>query len=207
MISITAESAKTHDYQWTNIWSFHGASTADAIKFSHNDSHDMLFAYNYPDSKVHVTNMGPTWVLPAPGGPHVSPMDLAIRVSGHGPRSVFYVLFDVAVNATHSGLFIKTVSTLLIHYSHEDIQHMICRVLWKINLITTPFIRNLPYMHGIYDQYIFITLAYHLFSNSFVVHCCSGNIQGRGNQNKSSHTRHMWASTLKWINFNDSMDK
>ena len=33
-----------------------------------------------PDSKVHVANMGPTWVLVAPGTPHFVPMDLAIRV-------------------------------------------------------------------------------------------------------------------------------
>ena len=33
-----------------------------------------------PDSKVHEANMGPTWVLSAPGGPHVDPMNLAIRV-------------------------------------------------------------------------------------------------------------------------------
>ena len=32
-----------------------------------------------PDSKVHGDNMGPTWVLPAPAGPHVGPMNLAIR--------------------------------------------------------------------------------------------------------------------------------
>ena len=32
-----------------------------------------------PDSKVHGANMGPTWVLPAPDGPHVGSMDLAIR--------------------------------------------------------------------------------------------------------------------------------
>ena len=32
-----------------------------------------------PDSKVHGTNMGPTWVLSAPCGPHVGPMNLAIR--------------------------------------------------------------------------------------------------------------------------------
>ena len=32
-----------------------------------------------PDSKVRVANMGPTWVLAAPGGPHVGPMNLAIR--------------------------------------------------------------------------------------------------------------------------------
>ena len=34
----------------------------------------------YPDSKVQGANMGPTWVLSAPDGPHVGPMNLAIRV-------------------------------------------------------------------------------------------------------------------------------
>ena len=32
-----------------------------------------------PDSKVHGANMGPTWDLSAPDGPHVGPMNLAIR--------------------------------------------------------------------------------------------------------------------------------
>ena len=30
------------------------------------------------DSKVHGTNMGPTWVLLAPDGPHVGPVNFAI---------------------------------------------------------------------------------------------------------------------------------
>ena len=34
-----------------------------------------------PDSKVHGANIGPTWVLSAPDGPHVGPMNLAIRDS------------------------------------------------------------------------------------------------------------------------------
>ena len=34
----------------------------------------------YPNSKVREANMGPTWVLSAPDGPHVGPMNLAIRV-------------------------------------------------------------------------------------------------------------------------------
>ena len=34
----------------------------------------------YPDSKVHGANMGPIWVLSAPDGPHVGPMNLAISV-------------------------------------------------------------------------------------------------------------------------------
>ena len=43
-----------------------------------------LFIHNetVPDSKVHVTNMGPTWVLLAPDWPHVGPMNLAIRDDG-----------------------------------------------------------------------------------------------------------------------------
>ena len=32
-----------------------------------------------PDSKVHGANMGPTWVLSAPDGPHVGPMNFALR--------------------------------------------------------------------------------------------------------------------------------
>ena len=35
--------------------------------------------YANPDSKVHRANVGPTWVLSAPDGPHVGPMKLAIR--------------------------------------------------------------------------------------------------------------------------------
>ena len=32
----------------------------------------------YPDNKVHGANMWPTWVLWAPDGPHIGPMNLAI---------------------------------------------------------------------------------------------------------------------------------
>ena len=34
----------------------------------------------YPDGKVHGASMGPTWVLSAPDGPHVGPINLPIRV-------------------------------------------------------------------------------------------------------------------------------
>ena len=32
-----------------------------------------------PESKVHLVPIAPTWVLSAPGGPHVGPMNLALR--------------------------------------------------------------------------------------------------------------------------------
>ena len=50
--------------------------------------------YNgFPDSKVHVAHMGPTWVLSAPDGPHVGPINLAIRLvcfSGVFPYVLVY---------------------------------------------------------------------------------------------------------------------
>ena len=36
---------------------------------------------NVQNSKVHGANMGPTWVLSAPDGPHAGPMNLGIRGS------------------------------------------------------------------------------------------------------------------------------
>ena len=37
-----------------------------------------LIMESIPDSKLHGANMGPTWVLSAPDGPHVGPINLAI---------------------------------------------------------------------------------------------------------------------------------
>ena len=36
--------------------------------------------WNFPDSKVHGANMGPTWGRQDPGGPHVGHVNLAIWV-------------------------------------------------------------------------------------------------------------------------------
>ena len=43
-----------------------------------NNGFDILW-HASPDSKIHGANMGPTWVLSALDGPHVCPMNLAIR--------------------------------------------------------------------------------------------------------------------------------
>ena len=41
----------------------------------------LSFLAVFTDSKVHGANMGPTWVLSAPDGPHVGPLNLAIRAA------------------------------------------------------------------------------------------------------------------------------
>ena len=45
----------------------------------HVDCYSVAIPQNIPDSKVHGANMGPNWVLSAPEGPHVGPINLAIR--------------------------------------------------------------------------------------------------------------------------------
>ena len=47
-----------------------------------------------PDSKVHGANMGPTWVLSAPDGPHVGPMNLAIRDINHSLNQWWHNLLN-----------------------------------------------------------------------------------------------------------------
>ena len=39
---------------------------------------------SFPKSKVHGANIGPTWVLSPPGGPHVGPINLAVKVTRCG---------------------------------------------------------------------------------------------------------------------------
>ena len=57
----------TSNLNWLAIWSGH----VDLV----------VTKRIHPDSKVHRANMGPTWVLSAPDGPHVGPMNLAIRAN------------------------------------------------------------------------------------------------------------------------------
>ena len=52
---------------------------------AHLPNHDAIIAIilyktqQILDNKVHGANMGPNWVLLAPDGPHVGPMNLVIR--------------------------------------------------------------------------------------------------------------------------------
>ena len=43
----------------------------------------------HPDSKIHGANLRPTWVLSAPDGPHVGPMNLAVWVK-HMAQSKYF---------------------------------------------------------------------------------------------------------------------
>ena len=55
-----------------------------------------FFLYRFiPDSKVHGANTGPIWVLSAPDGPHVGPINLAIRVHWQLPELLRGVIHHI----------------------------------------------------------------------------------------------------------------
>ena len=77
----------------------------------------------YPDSKVHGANMGPTWVLSAPDGPHVGPMNLAIRVYIH-----IYIYIYVCVSPFFQLCGIPAlVLSLLAYVDHRTNLHASAR--------------------------------------------------------------------------------
>ena len=69
----------------------------------------------FPDSKVHAANMGPIWVLSAPDGPHVGPMNLALRV--YIKTSAILLLLYRYLGAFD--FWYGPVSTDEIHYQHS----------------------------------------------------------------------------------------
>ena len=53
---------------------------------------------NVPDSKVHGANIGPTWVLSAPDGPHVGSMNFAIRGATTNVEIVWLAVWQTMTN-------------------------------------------------------------------------------------------------------------
>ena len=68
--------------KWPNVQyltSFYKAHIRSIIQTT-RETDRLIIWYAFPDSKVHAANMEHTWVLSAPDGPHVGPMNLAVRV-------------------------------------------------------------------------------------------------------------------------------
>ena len=68
-----------------------------------------------PDSKVHGANMGPTWVLSAPDGPHVGPMNLAMKwapffrhfKSASRWMTIFYLMKHLLADNMSTSVWVK----------------------------------------------------------------------------------------------------
>ena len=70
---------------------------------------------NPPDSEVHGANMGPTWGLSAPDGPHVGPMNLALR-------ALLSIIWDVLLSS-YGSLDCYTAQTWCLQDFESDMIH------------------------------------------------------------------------------------
>ena len=57
---------------------FGKVNIVSAAEISESNIHQNIWRHS-PDSKAHGANMGPTWDRQDPGGPHVGPMNFAVR--------------------------------------------------------------------------------------------------------------------------------
>ena len=111
---------------------------------------DNKYSIAYPDSKVHGANMGPTWNLSAPDGPHVGPMNLAMGIitqvryglfdwlwpndAKWCQRSVIMTSYDAA---SHENLIKKIMTILFLQMCFQIIHFIVFGVLmyWTINIL------------------------------------------------------------------------
>ena len=122
---------------------------------------------NYvPDSKVQRANMGPTWVLSAPDGPHVGSMNLALRggcLVNHlrGWWQCAYPFWEhifTGTNARFSTLGYLTRTYLRhqqVNWKKNNDEHVNTCFNWS-NLILTDYILRIFLCSSTYDNHIFL---------------------------------------------------
>ena len=69
----------------------------------------MITTFNHYHNKVHGANTGPTWVLSAPDGSHVGPINLAIR-------DCTFILYWCICYATHPKKYVENLHFLMLWY-------------------------------------------------------------------------------------------
>ena len=74
--------------------------------------------FNYLNWTAHGANMGPTWVLSAPGGPHVGPINLVIKVP--------LKLWHAWRTPSHNFMWML----LLLHYLNPSPKHCLANIYW-----------------------------------------------------------------------------
>ena len=130
-------------------------------------------------SKVHGANMGPNWVLSAPDGPHVGPMNLAIWVGIPIIKKRWthdHLIFIIEIPVPEKTIFTLRWSqagyaewevVAVVPYLHAEIEstpHILFHFLTKLPIPESCHLFTL--------QYNLITMytTGHLFDNLFEVH-------------------------------------
>ena len=129
--------------------------------------------WNIPDSTVHGASIGPTWVLSAPGGPHVGPVNLATR-------DVYILEWNAVVWLDYNSFHQRMMNTY--NYSHSPLLHNItCVPVYSICHVATPC--NVNGFLNILGSCWWLILGYH---GIYVTYICMVKL----NQAGVMHTGH-----------------
>ena len=92
---------------------------------------------SFLDSKVHGANMGPTWVLSAPVGSHVGPMNLVIRVIMNCLLFCIMIYLDRVTQSTE--LFYSVVLWYNVNRLWHPLNgHRTCQIYFSKVCVTIP---------------------------------------------------------------------
>ena len=102
-----------------------------------------VYLHNHPDSKVHEANMGPTRVLSASDGPHVGPMNLAIRAMEKTLKLICGYMLIKFLICRYFLCKIYNISLALSHRYNEIITKLqICIISDQHTLSSVNYIQN-----------------------------------------------------------------
>ena len=115
--------------------------------------------HNFPDSKVHGANMGTTWALLAPGGPHVGPKNLAIRVSLQEAHQTSLNVPIIDSQRQNFEIFPRASCLIGFNCNNVTIGSTVCNNVASSSMPYVHCFTNLPQC---YDTVILHFVSYHL---------------------------------------------
>ena len=138
--AIETKMSWTYSRHWTNgmnskqyIWDIfretNYVETKRNITLSHIPYQTKRPMSDVPDSKVHVANIGPTWVLSSPDRPHDGPMNLAIRG---------YMSFDIMCCDNDIPNVVTLISSFAVALRHcPHLSRWLLNIIWKQYIIVS----------------------------------------------------------------------
>ena len=147
-----------HQTQWNGVWDqFHDIRAQPAWLWL-NKREAFCFPDYIPESKAHGANMGPTWDLSAPDGPHVGPINLVIRdyiecIPWHRHMALlcfvllcFVVLYTlyVCITEIRANIWLPQIAQVLLKQPRRTwIKTRQIWGIWKLRLAYSPETPNL----------------------------------------------------------------
>ena len=142
---------------------------------------------NCPDNKVHGANMGPTWVLLAPGGPHVGPINFSIRVCLNSLHGEDTVLTFTAPPCFETPFYFNVSEEL----SYFQTQWMCCLLVCD---------QLIPIKNNLHESINFFLSCHGTCKGVHTLHCSYSALLQHQSLSIWRNTFEIWCASVPWNN-------